>query len=165
VEFLGQQGETTYAGAKDLFKYAGFSYLRYLKPDRAAISQKHTQRGLVQATYRYLLSPLNANYSTVAEELEILSLGECVFGSTLPSSVFSYGYFFTRTIRSSAVTMQRNMRIVETANPGTYSGAELAGQIYAPYTDDRLAKALVQMSVSYQDRERMVGKEHTSQTQ
>lgn len=46
-------------------------------------------------------------------------------------------------MRSSEVMMQRNMKMVLTANPGAYPGAELAGQMYAPYTDDKLAKALV----------------------
>lgn len=55
--------------------------------------------------------------------------------------------------------MQRNIRIVVTAKPGAYSGAELAGQMYAPYTDDRLAKALVQMSVSYQDSDKAGGRD------
>lgn len=68
---------------------------------------------------------------------------DCAFTSILPSLVFSYGYFFVRIMRSSEVMMQRNMKMVLTANPGAYCGAELAGQMYAPYTDDKLAKALV----------------------
>jgi hypothetical protein len=32
-------------------------------------------------------------------------------------------------MRRIAVTMQRNMRIVVTENPGTYSGAVLEGQM------------------------------------
>lgn len=34
-----------------------------------------------------------------------------------------------RNIRRTAVMMQRNIRIVVTVNPGTYSGAVLEGQM------------------------------------